>query len=224
MLDSGRSPQQQSFSWHNYMVMPWYYNRKTGSGQQLFSRYGKKIRIFNPEWPGKRRTEPDEGEGEQGVEIGDWRVRSGDIPRVGATLAVARLPQQKFCHPERNEVESKDLRTNFTGKILRLARLPQDDILFYIYRTSGASGGGAPYTVFYSVPNPAGASPRPAGKVEICGALDGKNPPDGCPGDGGRDQTLLGAGTGSSSFLMRASAIRCLGHTVAHRPQELHLL
>ena len=39
----------------------------------------------------------------------------------------------------------------------------------------------------------------------------------------GWDYTLLGAGMGSSSFLIFASAIRCLGHTVAHRPQDLHL-
>ena len=38
------------------------------------------------------------------------------------------------------------------------------------------------------------------------------------------DYTLLGAGTGSWSLRILASAIRCLGHTVAHRPQETHLL
>ena len=35
--------------------------------------------------------------------------------------------------------------------------------------------------------------------------------------------TLLGAGMGSWSLRILASAIRCLGHTVAHRPQETHL-
>ena len=35
--------------------------------------------------------------------------------------------------------------------------------------------------------------------------------------------TLLGAGMGSESLRILASAIRCLGHTVAHRPQETHL-
>ena len=36
-----------------------------------------------------------------------------------------RMP--RFCHPERSETESKDLRTIDTAKILRFAPLTQDD-------------------------------------------------------------------------------------------------
>ena len=52
---------------------------------------------------------------------------------TGAQIVVYRSVYHRTCHPERNEVESRDLRTcsyicaSIGAKILRLAALAQDD-------------------------------------------------------------------------------------------------
>ena len=68
----------------------------------------------------------------------------------------------RFCHPERSETESKDLRTIDTAKILRFAPLTQDDRYFqlcdfaetrceYVRLYSRTVGDAGPYILLQTV-------------------------------------------------------------------------